>query len=863
MSARKLKVIVTRKLPDPVETRMCELFDTQLNVTDKPLTADELVEAMSQADVLVPTITDRIDSRLLSRSGDRLKLIANFGAGVDNIDVATANARGIIVTNTPGVLTEDTADLTMTLIMAASRRIVEGAEVVKAGGFHGWSPTWMLGRRLWGKRLGIIGMGRIGQAVARRAKAFGMQVHYHNRKPVSPRIAEEVGATYWESLDQMLARMDFISVNCPHTPATYHLLSARRLKLLRPQSIIVNTARGEVIDEGALANMLARGEIAGAGLDVYEHEPAINPKLLKLPNVVLLPHMGSATVEGRIDMGEKVIVNVKTFMDGHRPPDRVIPSMLIKRQAEERSAFVMIFDTAQLSAPPVAVPVGDCEVRRVEWANNDRLLIWVSLDKDKDGETTGVHWKGEILKRSTRRIIAVDRDGKNQVLLFGNQDNSLKLIRELSTVVDFTTDDPRAILMQAWNVQYRVNALYKVDIYTGVATLMETGAKETDDWTTQAGVPVLRFDSNRFTTSVYTRAPGTKGWRFFRKFYRKESKKLDDIDFVGSTTEPGILLAIAADEGEDMLSVRKFDVTTLKMGELVAKRPNRDMDGCFTDRDRNLIASSWTDDRLNYVFTDPDMAKHYRGVCKYFANDCNLALRDISADHSKIVFYASGPKHAGSYWIYDKLKTKLEPLGAAYSGLAGTRLAGMEAISLTSRDGLPLSAYLTTPAQVGAKTPLVVFPHGGPEARDAYDFDPFVQALAAQGWMVLQVNFRGSTGYGRTFFKAGHKHWGDLMQNDVEDALKVVLDRGGVDESRVAICGVSYGGYAALMGAVKTPDRYKAVVSIAGDANLSRTLAFSRRSSDTPDRPRSAPCGSRRPGRRRSAGGRPAIRRRR
>lgn len=328
MAARKLKVVVTRKLPDPVETRMCELFDTELNVTDKPLTADELAEAMSRADVLVPTITDRIDSRLLSRSGDRLKLIANFGAGVDNIDVATANARGIIVTNTPGVLTEDTADLTMTLIMAASRRVVEGAEVVKSGGFHGWSPTWMLGRRLWGKRLGIIGMGRIGQAVARRAKAFGMQVHYHNRKPVSPRIAEELGCTYWESLDQMLARMDFVSVNCPHTPATYHLLSARRLKLLRPHAILVNTARGEVIDEGALANMLARGELAGAGLDVYEHEPAINPKLLKLPNVVLLPHMGSATVEGRIDMGEKVIVNVKTFMDGHRPPDRVIPSML-------------------------------------------------------------------------------------------------------------------------------------------------------------------------------------------------------------------------------------------------------------------------------------------------------------------------------------------------------------------------------------------------------------------------------------------------------------------------------------------------------------------------------------------------------
>ncbi|MDP1630102.1 MAG: D-glycerate dehydrogenase [Caulobacter sp.] len=328
MAAKKPKVVVTRKLPDPVETRMRELFDTELNVDDHPMSPDELVDAMSRADVLVPTITDRLDSRLLSRAGERLKLIANFGAGVDNIDVATANQRGITVTNTPGVLTEDTADLTMSLIMASTRRIVEGANVVQSGEFQGWSPTWMLGRRLWGKRLGIIGMGRIGQALARRGKAFGLSIHYHNRKPVSPRVAEELEATYWESLDQMLARMDIVSINCPHTPATYHLLSARRLKLLRPQAVVVNTARGEVIDEGALANMLARGEIAGAGLDVYEHEPAINPKLLKLPNVVLLPHMGSATVEGRIDMGEKVIVNIKTFMDGHRPPDRVIPAML-------------------------------------------------------------------------------------------------------------------------------------------------------------------------------------------------------------------------------------------------------------------------------------------------------------------------------------------------------------------------------------------------------------------------------------------------------------------------------------------------------------------------------------------------------
>ena len=326
--AQKPKVVVTRKLPDPVETRMRELFDTELNPTDRAMTPDELVDALQRADVLVPTVTDRIDSRILSRAGPNLRLIANFGAGVDNIDVASANARGVTVTNTPGVLTEDTADMTMALILAAARRVVEGAQVVQTGGFTGWSPTWMLGRRIAGKRLGIIGMGRIGQAVARRGKAFGLSIHYHNRKPVSPRIADELEATYWESLDQMLARMDVISINCPHTPGTLHLLSARRLKLLQPHAIVVNTARGEVIDEPALANMLARGEIAGAGLDVYENEPAINPKLLKLPNVVLLPHMGSATVESRIDMGEKVIINIKTFMDGHRPPDRVIPAML-------------------------------------------------------------------------------------------------------------------------------------------------------------------------------------------------------------------------------------------------------------------------------------------------------------------------------------------------------------------------------------------------------------------------------------------------------------------------------------------------------------------------------------------------------
>jgi len=331
-SNKKPLVVVTRKLPDSVETRMCELFDTRLNLDDKPMSQTNLAEAVKVADVIVPTVTDQIDRSVLSHSGDRLKLIANFGNGVDNIDVATALQRGITVTNTPGVLTEDTADMTMALILAVPRRLAEGSQVLTGErDWTGWSPTWMLGHRIWGKRLGIVGMGRIGQAVARRAKAFGLQIHYHNRRRVAPRIEEELNATYWESLDQMLVRMDIISINCPHTPATYHLLSARRLKLIRPEAYIVNTARGEVIDENALARLIESDEIAGAGLDVFEHEPAVSPKLVKLAKagkVVLLPHLGSATIEGRIDMGEKVIVNIKTFMDGHRPPDRVLPSML-------------------------------------------------------------------------------------------------------------------------------------------------------------------------------------------------------------------------------------------------------------------------------------------------------------------------------------------------------------------------------------------------------------------------------------------------------------------------------------------------------------------------------------------------------
>ena len=328
MPGQRLSVVVTRRLPENIETRMKELFDVKLRDDDSPMSREQLVAAVQEADILVPTVTDFIDAPLLARAGEKLKLIANYGAGVDRIDVATARQRGILVSNTPGTVTDDTADMTIALILAVVRRIPEGLRVMGSGDWAGWSPTAMLGGRISGRRVGILGMGRIGQAVAKRAAAFGMQVHYHNRKRLRPEVEEALEATYWDSLDQMVARMDVISINCPHTPSTFHLMNARRLKLMKPDAVIVNTSRGEVIDENALTRMLRAGEIAGAGLDVFERGHEINPRLKDLPNVVLLPHMGSATVEGRQEMGEKVIVNIKTFADGHRPPDLVVPGML-------------------------------------------------------------------------------------------------------------------------------------------------------------------------------------------------------------------------------------------------------------------------------------------------------------------------------------------------------------------------------------------------------------------------------------------------------------------------------------------------------------------------------------------------------
>ncbi len=324
MGSDKIKVTLTAKLPDVVEKRLADLFDTQLYLSDTPPTPEALLAMARETDVLASNLADRLDEAFFAQAGDRLRLVANFGAGIDHIDVAAATERGVTVTNTPSVLTEDAADMAMALMLAVPRRLVEGVKAIEAGKFTGWSPTWMLGHRVGGKKLGVIGLGRVGQAIARRARAFGLSIHYHNRSRINPHIAEELEATYWESLDQMLAHVDIISVNCPHTPATYHLLSRRRLALLQPHAYIVNVSRGEIIDEQAMTDLIDEGKIAGAGLDVFEKDHKPSDKLMSAPNVVLLPHMASATQESRIEMGERMMINIKMFSDGHKPPDRII-----------------------------------------------------------------------------------------------------------------------------------------------------------------------------------------------------------------------------------------------------------------------------------------------------------------------------------------------------------------------------------------------------------------------------------------------------------------------------------------------------------------------------------------------------------
>jgi dipeptidyl aminopeptidase/acylaminoacyl peptidase len=521
-----------------------------------------------------------------------------------------------------------------------------------------------------------------------------------------------------------------------------------------------------------------------------------------------------------------------TLLDAALSPDgRQLAVLRVDRGADQLKAFILLQPADKPRDPPTTVVLGDYDVQRLEWASNDRLLIWVNIHKEMDGRKTG-YWIGDLFFAAPlRRIISMSLDGSQSTVLFGGQKRTSRQEFDLATIVDMLPDDPNHVLMQAWDSLKSCYILYKVDLTTGVAAFYERGEQATYGWLTQNGVPVIRFDANRRGTivSLYTRAPGEKDWRLYRKLRRDELLKFADLEVVGVTPEDGVVLIAVQDEKDEAKVIRRFDLRNWQFGDVVASRPGRDVDSVFVDERNQLVAAAFTDDRLDYVFFDTTLKAHYRGLQTFFKNDANIALYDASVDHGRLILYVSSPTQPGGLWFYDRNAGSLTALGDKRPWLNG-RLASMRISRIKSRDGLELTTYLTVPSDGrSGPRPLIVFPHGGPESRDTYDYDNFLQAFAAKGWLILQVNFRGSGGYGRTFADAGRKRWGVEMQNDVEDAVAAVIASGQADPNRVAICGASYGGYAALMGAIKTPKAYKAVVSIAGVSDLSAMIGYSKR----------------------------------
>jgi len=496
------------------------------------------------------------------------------------------------------------------------------------------------------------------------------------------------------------------------------------------------------------------------------------------------------------------------------------------------NAFVALSRMADLTAQPAVALIGEQTVTQVEWANNERLLIWITFYRDDKGVPYGLWFYNTFVPIPVRRVISVDLKGQDPVVMFAGSKAVLKRGFDASQVVDYMKDDPRLILMQAWNDSRGSYGLYQVDVYTGAATLLEQGASSTDSWLTQGGVPMLRMDSNSRGTVgwVYGRAPGETAWKLIRKSRLNEMKKLPDFDVVGPTQKAGVFLICQRMDGKDTSVIRTFDIASLTFGDVVAERPGHDFESAFVDENLKLVGGVYWDDRLNYHFTDPALASHFKAVNRALKDSCNVQLYDIDVAHKRILLKVTGPQEPGSFQVYDRERRALEYVGLCKPWLPAERLARTEAVKVRTRDGAEITSYLTPPINAGkGALPMVVMPHGGPEIRDYLDYDVTVQALAARGWLVLQPNFRGSGGYGKTFAELGKRQWGERMQDDVEDAVAQVVASGRADPRRLAIFGASYGGYAALMGAVRKPAMYKAVVSVAGDADLIESLAFSRR----------------------------------
>jgi dipeptidyl aminopeptidase/acylaminoacyl peptidase len=513
------------------------------------------------------------------------------------------------------------------------------------------------------------------------------------------------------------------------------------------------------------------------------------------------------------------------------PNGKQIAILSARSDGERTMASVTIMD-AENPTKVAVIQIGEFDVETVAWANDHRLLIRIRYDlaPERRDPATGTMFSppSESNRISVRRIFAIDTDGRRGVMLFSDGLFNAHYIYDLSQVVDTLPDDPKHILMLAWHPTTSVAILCKIDVDTGAVEILERGTSKTWKWLTQNGVPVIRYDTNTRGTivTIYVRAPGASDWTFFRKLRRDDWSK-QEFSLLGPTTEPGVMLAHAYVGAQDVLSVRKLDLRTMTLGEVVASRPGRDVDAVVLGPDGRLIGGRYVDDRVAYQFLDPKMTAHFRGLNKYLNDECNIDIIDVSLDANRYLALVTGPHEPGAFYYYDSAVKRFGGIGQCRPWLTKERLASVETLSVKTRDGASLTAYLTVPLASGPR-PLVVMPHGGPEARDQVDFDEFAQVLAAQGWMVIQPNFRGSRGYGKAFANAGKKHWGDRMQEDVEDAVALVLATGRIDKARVAICGASYGGYAALMGAVRNPDLYKAAVAIAADADLVESIAFTK-----------------------------------
>ncbi|MDB5471743.1 MAG: family peptidase [Caulobacter sp.] len=503
----------------------------------------------------------------------------------------------------------------------------------------------------------------------------------------------------------------------------------------------------------------------------------------------------------------------------------------LAKTVEKRTAYVALYTTADLARPPAFVRVGDYDVEQVEWANDERLLIWVRMSKDADGRQFGIQLGAYFFPFPIRRVISVGADGSNPAVLFGNQPKAVKRDFDLGNVVDRLPKEEHIVLMQKWESSKDRYGLYRVDVRSGEATLVELGEKATDGWYVQDGRAVLRFDSNyRGTTfSVFGRAPGQNDWALIRKTRRNEMKRYADLDVVGVTAQPGVVLISHRDDKEEFAAIKEFDIRSLAMGRTLKSVEGADITGVVMDEAETLVAVEFKRDRQDYLFDDAGLTKHYRALNRFYQGEANVTLYDVSLDHRHVIFLVTGPRQPGQFVYYNLSTQHLDVLGDQYEHLTPGRLARMETLQVTTRDGAQIAAYLSHPIGEAKNRPMVVVPHGGPEVRDHYDWDRWTQALCAKGWMVLQPQFRGSGGYGKSFGDAGRKHWGDRMQEDVEDAVAQVVATGAADPRRLALMGASYGGYAAMMGVVRRPTLYQCAVAISGDFDLVDSLAFSRK----------------------------------